>query len=617
VLLLSLLAQNIVLPALTPGMLVVFGIIAVALVFFVFEVLPIDLTALGVMLSLMLLEPWTDISTQEGLSGFSSTATITVLAMFVLSEGIRRTGFIRLLGNRIVDATRGSSKQLFAAVTGLSGGAAGFINNTPVVAMMIPMVINIAKKTKTSPSTYLIPVSYAAMMGGMLTLIGTSTNLLASDISARLLDHPISMFEFTHLGALLLVTCLTYLFFVGRHLVPKRIEPERDLTTHYEMKSYMTEVRVRENSPLIGHTVSEAITYAGTGLDADIVHMMRDEEQYSPPIEQKEVRPGDRFLIRTGRDDLVTLVERDALEVMPTTQLKQARLDEQDVGGELLEVIVIPESDAEAETLRSLGFQERFQAPVLAIRRGPNIIHQSLADRPLKGGDVLLVMASQSAANTIRQDNRFAVVEPESEESETYRTEKIPVALGIVAGVVGLAAFNLVPILMGALGGMIMMVVTGCLKPKEVYRSINWPVIFLLAGMIPLGVALEQTGGAEYLAMHMVNVTEGASPLVVLIVFYLFTSLITNAVSNNASVVIMIPIAIEAAQVLGAEPFSFVLAVTFASSTALLSPLGYQTNLMVYGPGGYKFTDFFRVGALLQVLLAVVTALGIYAFWGV
>ncbi len=598
-------------------MLVVFGIIVVALVFFVFELLPIDLTALGVMLSLMLLEPWTDISTQEGLSGFSSTATITVLAMFVLSEGIRRTGFIRIIGNRIVDATRGSSKQLFAAVTGLSGGAAGFINNTPVVAMMIPMVINIAKKTKTSPSTYLIPVSYAAMMGGMLTLIGTSTNLLASDISARLLDHPISMFEFTHLGALMLVTCLAYLFFVGRHLVPRRIEPERDLATHYEMDSYLTEVRVREDSPLIGHTVSEAITYAGTGLDADIVHMMRDEEQYSTPIEQKEVRPGDRFLIRTTRDDLATLLKRDVLEVVPTTQLKRTRLDEQSVGDELLEVIVIPESDAEGETLESLGFQERFQTPVLAIRRGPNIVHQSLVDRPLKGGDVLLIMASQSAANTIRQDSRFAVVEPETEESETYRIGKIPVALSIVAGVVGLAAFEVVPILMGALGGMIMMVVTGCLKPKEVYRSVNWPVIFLLAGMIPLGLALEQTGGAEYLAMQMVSVTEGASPLVVLMVFYLFTSLITNAVSNNASVVIMIPIAIEAAQLLGAQPFSFVLAVMFASSTALLSPLGYQTNLMVYGPGGYKFTDFFRVGALLQVLLAVVTALGIYAFWGV
>ena len=617
VLLLLALAQSTVVPSLTPSMLVVFGIIAVALVFFVFELLPIDLTALSVMLSLMLLEPWTEISPTEGLSGFSSTATITVLAMFVLSEGIRRSGLIRLVGNRIVDATRGSSKGLFAAVTGLSGGAAGFINNTPVVAMMIPMVINIAKKTKTSPSIYLIPVSYAAMMGGMLTLIGTSTNLLASDVSARLLGHPISMFEFTHLGALVLVTCLVYLFFVGRHLVPKRIEPERDLTTHYEMESYLTEVRVREGSPLIGHTVSEAIDYELMGLDAEIVHMVRDEERYPTPIEQKEVRSGDRLLIRTSRDDLVTLLEVDALETVPVTRLKGAQFDLRNIDDELLEVIVLPESDAEGQTLQNLQFQQRFETPVLAIRRGPNIIHQRLVDEPMKGGDALLVMASDDSANAIRKDSRFAVVEPETEESETYRTEKMPVALGIVAVVVGLAAFDVVPILMGALGGMIAMVVTDCLKPKEVYRSVNWPVIFLLAGMIPLGMALEQTGGAKYLGMQVVSVTEGFSPLAMLFVFYLFTSLITNVVSNNASVVIMIPIAIEAARLLNAKPFSFVLAVTFAASTAMLSPLGYQTNLMVYGPGGYKFTDFFRVGALLQVILAVVTALGIYAFWGV
>ena len=616
-LLLPVLAQSAAIPSLTPSMLVVFGIVAVALVFFIFELLPIDLTAVSVMLSLMLLEPWTEISTTEGLSGFASTATITVLAMFVLSEGIRRSGLIRLIGNRIVDATRGSSKQLFAAVTGLSGGTAGFINNTPVVAMMIPMVTDIAKKTNTSPSAYLIPVSYAAMMGGMLTLIGTSTNLLASDVSARLLDHPISMFEFTHLAALVLVTGLVYLFFVGRHLVPKRIAPERDLTAHYDMESYLTEVRVVENSPLVGHTIGEAIDYELMGLDAEIVHMVRDEEHYQAPIHQKEVRAGDRLLIRTNQKDLVTLLEVDALETVPVTRLKRAQLDVRNIGDQLLEVIVVPESDAEGQTLQNLQFQQRFEAPVLAIRRGPDVMHQGLLTEPLEGGDALLVMASGNAANIIRKDSRFAVVEPETEESETYRTEKMPVALSIVALVVGLAAFDVVPILMGALGGMIAMVVTDCLRPKEVYRSVNWPVIFLLAGMIPLGIALEQTGGAKYLAMQVVSVTEGLSPLAMLFVFYVFTSLITNVVSNNASVVIMIPIAIEAARLLDAEPFSFVLAVTFAASTAMLSPLGYQTNLMVYGPGGYKFTDFFRVGALLQIILAVVTALGIYAFWGV
>jgi di/tricarboxylate transporter len=349
---------------------------------------------------------------------------------------------------------------------------------------------------------------------------------------------------------------------------------------------------------------------------ADIVHMVRDGETYSAPLVRKEVRPGDRLLVRTHRNDLAKLLDVEAIEIVPSTRLRHVPLDAHNVGDRLLEVIVLPESDAEGQTVRSLQFQERFEAPVLAIRRGQEVIHQHLEEQALKGGDSILVMASDQAADTIRQDGRFAVAAPE-EESEIYRTGKMPVAVGILALVVVLAALELVPILMGALGGMIAMVVTGCLEPSEVYRAVNWPVIFLLAGMIPLGMALEQTGGAEYLAFQLAGVAEGWSPLVMLFVFYLFTALITEVVSNNASVVLMIPIAVETAELLGAEPFSFVLVVTFAASMAMLSPLGYQTNLMVYGPGGYRFTDFFRVGALLQVILAVVTSLGIYVLWGV
>ncbi|NBB84625.1 MAG: SLC13 family permease, partial [Bacteroidetes bacterium] len=232
-------------------MLVVFAIILVGLVLFVTEVIPIDLTAIGLMVAVILLEPWTEVGVEGGLSGFASTATITVLAMFILSEGIRRTGLLQLIGDRIITLTQGKPKRQLAALVGLSGGTAGFINNTPVVAMMIPMVVNIAKKTNTSPSKYLIPVSFASMIGGMLTLIGTSTNLLASDVSARLLDQPFSMFEFTHLGALLLVVGAAYLLLIGWRLTPARIEPEDDPMETFEMAAYLTEVIVLQGSPLI------------------------------------------------------------------------------------------------------------------------------------------------------------------------------------------------------------------------------------------------------------------------------------------------------------------------------------------------------------------------------
>jgi len=234
---------------------------------------------------------------------------------------------------------------------------------------------------------------------------------------------------------------------------------------------------------------------------------------------------------------------------------------------------------------------------------------------PLDGGDSLLVLASPATFEQLSSDPRFVV--GEAEELPFMRPEKTPVALGILAAVVGLAAFEVLPILVSALGGVVAMIVTGCLRPNEVYEAVDWSVIFLLAGMIPLGTALQRTGGAEYLAEQIVAASEALPMLAVLFLFYLVTALVTEVVSNNASVVLMIPVAIDAAQLIGAEPFSFVLAVTFAASTSMLTPIGYQTNLMVYGPGGYRFTDFARVGGPLQLILAVVTTLGIYAFWGV
>ncbi len=601
-------------PDLTTGMLVVFGIIAVALVLFMTEVVPIDITAIGVLVALIILEPWTQIEPQEGLMGFANPATITVLAMFILSEGVRRTGIIQRIGDKIVEWAGDSSPKKFAMLTGLSGTTAGMINNTPVVAMMIPMATNIAKKTKTSPSKYLMPISFISMIGGMLTLIGTSTNLLASDISGRLIDQPFSMFEFTHLGAILLVVGFLYLFFVARHVIPERIKPEEDLAEGYEMDRYLTEVSVKEGSALEGETVREVVR--DLSLDADIVHLIRDGEKFSQPLARKEVRPTDRLMIRTDRNTLLRLLDTEGLHIAPTTAgLVESREEDPQAPRRLVEVIVLPDTDLIGETIASLNFEERYEASVLAIRRGREVVHDHLRQFMLRGGDSLLVLASDKALKQLSNDRRFVVTQ--QEKPPEVRSSKMPIALGIVAGVVGLAGAGVLPILVTSLLGVLAMVVTGCLRPNELYDSVDWPVIFLLAGMIPLGTAMEQTGGAEYLASYVVALSDVLPGLVLLFVFYVFTALITQVVSNNASVVLMIPVAIDAARFTGADPFSFVLAVTFAASTAMLTPIGYQTNLMVYGPGGYTFGDFFRVGAPLQLILAVATALGIYVFWGV
>jgi len=599
-------------PPITLSMAVVFGVILLALLLFVTEPVPIDITAIGLIVVLVVLEPWTTISPAEGISGFASTATITVLAMFVLSEGVRRTGVVNQLGDRVVEWTKDSPLKQLSAVVGISGGSAGFVNNTPVVAVMIPMAISIAKQTNTSPSKLLLPISFASMMGGTLTLIGTSTNILASDIWERIGDGPFSMFEFTAVGLIVLVIGSIYLLTVGRYLTPERIKPELELTEEFEMAEYLTEVVIRADSPLVGRTIRESIQTLDA--DIDIVQLIRNRETFGEPLAWKELREDDILLIRTDRETLVDLVATEGVDLVPQTTFHDVDF-ETDAEATLIEVVVLPGTKLVGETLASLDFRGRYDATVLAIRRGSSVIRQRMDHAPLRGGDTLLLQATEETVDRLIRNRAFVVAQEPGLTS--YRRSKTPIALGIVAAVVAVAAAGWLPIVVSALAGMVAMVLSGCLKPTEIYDAVDWNVIFLLAGVIPLGIAMEQTGAAEWLAAVVVAGSTDFAPLVVLGVFYLLTSLLTNLVSNNASVVLMIPVAVDVATTIGANAFAFVLAVTFAASTAFVTPVGYQTNLMVYGPGGYRFTDFFRVGAPLQLLLAVVTTLSIGWLYGV
>jgi di/tricarboxylate transporter len=611
---------------LTTGMLVVFGVILAALVLFVTEPVPIDITAVGVLVALVVLEPWTGVTPTDGLSGFASTATVTVLAMFVLSEGIRRTGVVNRIGKAIAERFGDSPFGQLAAVLGLAGGTAGFINNTPVVAVMIPMVTELSDRTGISPSKLLIPVSYASMMGGMLTLIGTSSNILASDVYDRIggaATEPFSMFEFTALGALVLVAGTAYLLAFGPRLLPERIVAGEDLTDEFGMTEYLTEAVVREDSPMVGRSVEIAL--ADVKVDADIVQLIRGGRAFNEPLDRKEVRPGDILVLRVDRESLVELLDAEGLDLAPDAEVTDdvlaaeeetaAEIETADEEQRLVEVVLTPDTNLIGETLESLNFRQRYDASVLAIRRGRRVIHERMDERRLRAGDTLLIQATEDTAGRFGRDRNFVVagelVRPD------FRSERIPVAVGIVLAVVAVAALGIAPIAISALGGIVGMVVTGCVKPNEVYDAVDWNVIFLLAGLIPLGVAMEATGAAAWLADLVVAGSASLGVVALLGAFYLFTALVTNVVSNNASVVLMVPVAYDAAIQVGADPFAFVLSVTFAASTAMLTPIGYQTNLMVYGPGGYRFTDFARVGAPLQLLLTAVTTLGIVWLYGI
>jgi di/tricarboxylate transporter len=627
--------------AMSTDTLVVFGIVLLALGLFVTELLPIDVTAILIMVVLMVFGSdgvvnLTRISTAEGVSGFSNPATLTVLAMLILSSGISRTGLVQILGRKMAAFAGDDRDRQLLATIGIAGPVSGFINNTPVVAILVPVITDLAHAGKTSPSKLLLPLSYASMFGGMLTLIGTSTNILASDVSARLLGHPFSMFEFTSLGVVVLVAGSLYLVTVGHRLIPERIPVEDDYVQEYAIEEYLTEVVVEPESPLVGRTVGTAIKHVD--FDADILQVVRDGDEFIEPLGQLTIRAGDVLRLRADRDTLGQLIERDTLtltghpprtgeELEPATETAQT----------LVEVVIPRGSFLAGKSLASSTFRQRYDANVLAFRSRGETVRDHMDRRRIRVGDTLLIQAAPDSIDRLA-DNEDFIVAHEPEEPH-YRTEKIPHAIAIMLGVVGFAAVPWetvggalagatgigafgalgalsLPILVTALAGVVAMVATGVLAPTELYDAVEWDVIFLLAGVIPLGMALEQTGGADVLG-SLVAASSAVLPAIgVLWVFYVATGLITGVISNNASVVLMLPVAVEAATLIGADPFAFVLAVTFAASTAFLTPVGYQTNLFVYGPGGYKFTDYVRVGGPLQLFLSVVTVAGIVVLWG-
>jgi di/tricarboxylate transporter len=615
--------------AITPGIVVVSAVILLALALFATEPVPVDVTAIGVMVTLMLVQPASEWVAAAGylaepivlfesypgdaLSGFASAATLTVLAMFILSEGVQRTGVVQILGSKIASVTEDSLSRQLGATIGVVSPISGFINNTAAVAILLPMVTDLAERGGTSPSKLLLPLSYASMFGGMLTLIGTSTNILASELSGRLIGRSFTMFEFTQLGVVVSIVGTVYLLTAGQWLTPERIKPKADLTEEFEMADYLTEVVVRSDSPLVGQQVQRALVE--TDFDVDLIQLIREGEVFLEPLGPKEIQTGDVFALRTDRDTLVDLLDVEGLDLVPNVTVDEEELEAGEAGQNLVEVVVAPGSSLVGESLATSSFRQRYDATVLALRRGGELIRRRMDNIQLRVGDTLLVQATTDSIERLDANRNFIVAQ--EIERHDFREEKIPVAVGIVAAVVGLAALDVLPIVVSALAGAVAMVVTRCLRPTELYDAVQWDIIFLLAGVIPLGIAMENSGAAALLAEFVVMSGEFLPIVGVLAVFYLVTAGLTNVISNNASVVLMVPVAVEAAQSLGSNAFAFILAVTFAASTAFMTPVGYQTNLFVYGPGGYRFTDYVRVGGPLQLLFAGVTTVGIAFFWGV
>ena len=587
-------------------------VLILALIGFIGEWFPADFTALIVAVALMLLGL---VTPEQGISGFSNSATITVMAMFILSAGITRTGVVQTVRDWLVKWGGTSLTQQIFVMGAIVGPISALINNTAVVAIFLPIVEDWCKKQQISVSKVLMPLSFVTILGGTITLIGTSTNILASGVSKQLGYGEFGLFQFTFLGIIVFVIGLIYLAFASHQLLPNgKISAGDVVEKSYGLKDYLSELVIAPRSSLIGQTLQQSEIQRK--FDLDVLELIRNKARFAQPLADKVLQAGDILVVRCNRDDLLKIKEERGLEILPEVQFKNEPIAEVLTTGEekIGEVLILSNSRLIGTTLKDIRFRQRYNVTVIAIRRGAELLKGRLGKIPLRFGDLLLLQGPKQSFIGLQTTRELLVLE--QRDSENLRKQKAPIALAIALAVILLAAFDLVPILVSALAGVILMVLTGCLKPGEIYGAVRWDVIFLLAGLIPLGIAMDKSGTTQWLATGLLAAGGSLSGYWILTFFFIVTTILTSILSNNASVVLMIPIAVEVAKSLELNPLAFMFAVTFAASNCYLTPIGYQTNTMVYSPGGYKFMDFIKVGFPLTILMTIVTPLLIVWIYG-
>lgn len=575
------------------------AVIAMAMVLFASEKVRIDLVALitlGVLVTLGIVSP------TEALSGFSNEATVTVAAMFALSLGIERSGALEPLSRLLMKIRRPWLLTLVVMLVIAPLGA--FIKNIALVATFLPLVLRVCQRTHTSPARVLMPMAYAAQMGGVCTLIGTSSNLLADTLAQKHGLAPIGVFEMTQLGALLGVAGIVYLMLVGRWLLPRHIEARQP--EELDIGKYVAELEVTADSPLIGKMIADA--KLGEKYGVYPLELLRGERRMWSPRSQ-QLNAGDVLLLRGDWDKIE--------EFRRSARLRNAPEQHYDQGNQrprvLAEMIVAPASPVEGRRFAESGVGWRNNATLLAIHRRGEVLRNKLSDVNLAAGDVLMVLVDVDRMSQLRGEESFIVL---SEREDAHRTPyKALVAVAIMAAVVLISGLHWLPIPIAAICGAIMMALTGCFGRKDVYEGIDWKIIILLGAILPLGIAIEKTGLSTTVVQMSMGLVGDHGPLAALLMIYLLTALLTELMGHNPSVVLMVGIAVSVAHAVHADPRPFVIAVAFAAATSFATPVGYPTNTMVYYAGGYRFMDFMKVGIPLILMFCALSMWLIPQFW--
>lgn len=587
------------------GIWIVSIILVITIYLLISEKITLDVTAIGIMVALMVTRILT---TVEAVAGFANPAVITVAAMFLISRAIVRTGVVGLISQWVLAWAGGRSWLAMLAVLLVVGTASAFVNNTPVVVIFIPVVLSMSCRLGVSPAKYLIPLSYISILAGTCTLIGTSTNIIVSDLAVYYGYDPFGMFELAVVGLPVAVVGLAMILVMAPRLMPDLVNPTCELHDD-QARRYLAELMVPRNSPLKDLNPCQHLPSKYPGLE--VIELIRYSHIFHPCRDNVTMAPDDLLLVKGSPNVLMQLINDNTLVLPPRQNSMQLEGRQQAM---VVELVITPQSSLVGQRLKSTYLSQYSHLDIVAVERsGLHFTEKQIQDIRLRTGDILLVWCREEQMDRLRGKNDWIVVEDVQHQIE-YKG-KAPLT-GLIFGImVVAAATGLADIMMCALAAVFALILTGCLPLREAYRAMHGHVLMLIVGTIALGAAMEKTGASRFYADLFLGALKGWSPAMVLGGMILLTSISTQMLSNNATAVLLLPIAISTATSLGVHPKPFMMAVCFGASACFATPIGYQTNLMVYGPGGYRFSDYFKLGIPLNLLVLAMGMWLIPIFW--
>lgn len=579
-------------------------IILAAGVLFTFDWVPADVTALGILVLLVLLGLLPD---EEAFSGFGSETVLMIFGLFVLTAALLRTGVVDIARRKVLQYSSDNPNRLFNVIIWVSAILGAFISNTASTAFFLPIVMGAARRIGVAASKLLMPLAFASILTSSVTLVSTSTNIVISGLMTRNNLPPIGMFELAPVGIPIAVVGLLYMQTLGRRLIPNRAH-SGDLTDSMGIRRYLTEILIPADSALVGKTLKES--RLGQDLDLTVLRLIRGNNRYLIPMANRRLEANDVLLVEGERDEILGFADESGNNIKIEGQFSDDELKTEDL--RMAEVILLPGSPLIRRTLRQHQFRQRYRLQVLAIYRHGKTIRKKIGRLKLRAGDILLLQGDPVNIAALEEDNTFNIIGPV--EREPLKVSRAPVAIVTFVAVLAGATFNIVTLPVAVLIGALVVFVTGSISPDQAYRETNWRALILIGSMLGLGRAMEGTGTADYLATQIVEWAGSANPIWLLSGFFGLAVLLTQPMSNQAAAIVVVPVAIQTALQAGLNPRTFAMMIAVAASTSYLTPLE-PACLLVYGPGGYRFYDFLKVGSLLTILIYIIAIILVPISW--